>query len=112
MPKVPGSISFLAIDYQGLDYLYLDSDGQGRGSLADFSKNPLTTEDTEEHKGNRPQAIGNRKTFNHEGHEGNRDHRQQAIGHRQPLTTEDTEEHRGKAQSRRQKSGNRSQPEA
>src|SRR5215472_12510420 len=34
MPKVPGSISFLAIDYQGLDYLYLDSDGQGRDWLA------------------------------------------------------------------------------
>src|SRR6266567_229192 len=25
MPKVPGSISFLAIGYQGLDYLYLET---------------------------------------------------------------------------------------
>src|SRR5215471_19706137 len=109
MPKVPGSISFLAIDYQGLDYLYLDSDGQGRGSLADFSKNPLTTEDTEEHKGNRPQAIGNRKTFNYEGHEGNKGHRQQATfnhrGHRGAQRKSSEQE----AEVRKQKSGNRSQ---
>jgi hypothetical protein len=30
MPKVPGSISFLAIDFQGLDFLCLDKTCQAR----------------------------------------------------------------------------------